>query len=351
MVPDFGKFLQERYDSGSGHVTLSRVDRWTWDTPVFLDSPRFGDKFEVNLAGAEITLGPNLPTMGAAFTPDARRAPGERVRAAIFPNTQRAAWNAATNDVAVTTGKATMQGASVRLHLRNGTISGGGRNVGIVMGNRVGTVLENVVAHGVRFALSWHDYAEPNIVRGGHFQTAGGAAQVADAFYVYEVAKGDGILIEALKCDGAVGAASLMECFGAVLSGNITGKVRLSRCAGVVIVGVHQEAGIYASYSPNFEVSNSDVLFVGGAFYPPRQDGRATVEITDDTTGVLHSTVVMQAPCYRLPSAHTTVGPFVDVRSRNPHTKVRIFDPSFKASTGPGVWVACDAPLMTGVDS
>lgn len=350
-MPELGAFVQQQYDAGRRVVTLDGGS-WVWDTPLFLDDPLFGDQFELNATGAHIALTTNLPTTGGAFTPDKGRPPVDQVRCAVFPNTLRSSWNRTTNDVQVTPyTKATGEkvGGAMRLRVRGGTFGGGSRNVGLVFANRVGTLLEGVVLLGGRFALSWTDYTEPNIVRGCHFRTAG-TAQPDDAWFVYQTTKGDGVIVDATKCDGAVGLASLRENFGAAFTGNITGAVRLTRCSGVAVVASHQEAGIGETYTPNFEVRDSEVLFVGGTFYPPRLDGRATIEVHDTPTGPNFSSVRLVAPNYRLLAAHAAdAAAFVDVKSRNANTVVRVDDLTPKTSTGPGVWSACAVPAMNGV--
>lgn len=353
-MPDLGDYLQARYDAGERVITLNGGS-WTWDTPVFLDDPRFGDQLELNATGAEIVLGAaTLPTTRGAFLPDKNRPLTEQVRCAVFPNTRRDAWDPVANDVAVTPeAKATgpYVGGAMRLRVRGGEFVASTPNVGLVFANRVGTMLDGLVLRGGRFALSWTDYSEPNLIRGCHFRTAG-SGQVDDAFLVYQTAKGDGLLIDAVKCDGNVGVASLRENSGAAITGTITGTVRLTRCSGVAVIAAHQESGIGTTYAPNFQVIDSEVLFAGGTFYPPRLDGRATVEVYDTPTGPNFSTVTLLAPNYRLLAAHVDdAEAFVDVKTRNPSTSVRIIgELTTKTSTGPGTWAATSDPAMIGVD-
>lgn len=339
MSNDIGPWLQDQYDAGHA-VTLQRGKTYSLDTPVFLDSAGFGDKLALDINGATITLGDSLPTVGEAFLAD------PSVRAGIFSNVKRSAWDPETNTVDAKGGKATSAGASVRLVVSNGRVVGGANNVGLAFGNRVGAVLDNVNLIGGRFAWSWTGYGEPHVVRGCHFQTAGGTAQVPDAFFLYGNAKGDGVQVEALKCDGAVGAVSLRECFGASLTANITGKVRLIRCAGVVVTAAHQEAGIYASYSPNFEIQQSDVHFVGGTFYPSRIAGGATIEIDDDPSKSMYSQVTLDSPGWRVLPEYGESDAFIKVKRAVAGTYVDIRNLSSKRASSPGVWTKGALPSL-----
>ncbi len=342
-MTELGRHLQEQYDSGAGGVTLRKVDgAVTWTQPVFLDRPGFGDKFVVDLGGNDVIVSVDMPTVGRAFTPD----PG--VRVALFANTKREAYNEAKNSVAVESAtKATQVGGSPRLIMRNGRVLLTG-NSGLAFGNRCGAVLENVVLHGGRFAWSWTDYADQHVIRNGHMQTAGGSAQVTDAFYLYGIAKGDGVHVDGMKCDGAVGGVALKECFGATLTSIVTSKVRLDRCAGVVVNGAHQESGIHKPTNPftaNFEIKNSSVSFVGGAFYPPRYPGRATIEVRDNPEHT-PSNVVLMSPDYRLLDGHAVnAEPFIVADSSTP---VRVIYPSWNRSTANGRWAPTDQPEMRG---
>lgn len=328
-MTNIGPYLQQEYDEGNP-VVLRRGEKYTLDTPVYVSSPNFGDKCVLDLNGAEITLGANLPVLGEQFLAD------RTVQAGIFVNYEKNS----------TTQRATTTGASMRLVISNGRVVGGANNVGLAFGNRCGAVLENVNLMGGRFAWSWTGYGEPHVVRGGHFQTAGGSAQVPDAFYLYGNAKGDGIQVEGLKCDGAVGAVSLRECFGAALTANITGKVRLIRCAGVVVTAAHQEAGIYSSYSPNFEIQQSDVHFVGGTFYPSQVPGGATIEIDDDPTKMMYSHVTLDSPGWRVLPGYGESETFIKVKRAAKGTYVDVRNLSSKRASSPGVWTRQPTPLL-----
>lgn len=346
---DIGPRLQELYDSGRQKVTLRRGGTYRLDTPVFLDSPNFGDKFELDLNGATLTLGSGLPTLNGAFPVD------ETVRAAFLVNTNRVGLSAGNVDVQAN--RSTTVGASLRFVARNGRVSAGANNVILAFGNRCGAMLENINLYGGRALWSWYDYGEPHILRNCHFQTAG-ASQPSDAYLLHGVAKGDGVKVESIKCDGAVGGVSLRECFGAVIDSAITSKLRFIRCSGIVVNAAHMESDIYESYAPNIEVYNSDVKVIGGAFYPPQSVSGGCIEIDDsDTNNNLHSTVsLLGAEAKYLGKGDAAQGSLVRIKAVNTRNNTTVVARDITAKTsgvsgsGAGTWRATAlAPVTSDV--
>lgn len=336
-MADLGQYLQQQYDAGAGGVTLRNTDPWTWDTPFFQDKAEFGNKFTIDLGGARVPLSPNLPTV-AAFEPD------PTVRVAMFPNTNRSAWNRTTNTVEVSTATRTSgaPGVSLRATVKNGRLVGGAANVGVGIGNRCGALFENVVLSGGRFAWTWDDYGEPHVMRNCHFQTAS-ASQVRDAFLMYGYSKGDGVIIEACKADGNVGIARLKGTFGASLRANITGDIRLDRCLGIVIDAGHQESGIGTTHSPTVRINGSVVLVNGGAWYPSRTEG-GTFQIVDDPG--LPSLLHLNTATWCVLPEHGNSSALVDATGATSGTVIQATALASRTAAAPGRWVPGPSALL-----
>lgn len=275
---EIGVGLQALYDAGVQTVTLKHAGSYTWNTALFLDRTDLKSRpFVIDGNGATITLGSGLP-IASAFT-------GGSTKAAVFVNTKRAALSAGTVTVSEANQASSGGGLAYAFQLKNVRIeTANSANVCTVYANRAAVHLENVNQKGGRAILSWYGYAEPMRVTGGYFESQGGANQVSDAFAVYGQDRGDGIIIDALKASGAVGAVRLSGCKGASIRSGVTGKIKLINSNAINIDALHQEAGIYDTYVPNVEVQSSSVKFKGGVLYRPTAAANTAV----GPTGSVH---------------------------------------------------------------
>ena len=149
-VTDDAPALQRIFDAGAQPQFVSnRV--YLLNSPVFLDRPSSLAMFVMELNGAILRLGPNLPTTDAFWRDTS-------TRWAFFPNTKRTALSRGKVAVSTSTrASGSGTGALISLVVRNGTVEGGGANIGFAFANRTGTRFEGVVLRGIhstRFARS-----------------------------------------------------------------------------------------------------------------------------------------------------------------------------------------------------
>ncbi|MBO3088777.1 hypothetical protein [Cellulomonas dongxiuzhuiae] len=342
---DNGPALQRHLDAG-GHVVLPGPGDYLVDTPVFLDGGDPHARVVLDLAGGTLVAGDHLPT-SEVFRPD------PTTRWLLWPNTLRSAWDAGagTVDVAVgtrATGDAV--GALQTLAVRDGTFDGRGTAAGLVLAHRTGTELTNITMVGARALVTWHDYSDGTRLTGCHARH--GEGERRDGALLEQVAPGDGLVISGCKADAGLFTARLRRCRGAVVDANVTGRLELDRCSGVLVQGGHQECSIGDHTA--VVVRRSQVTFRQTAFYCAR-DGSTPAILVDDDPAEPDASQVRLDACIEVHlhdarDADAAHGPLLHVASAHDLTEVRAEDVRAVSvdTADPGTWVGTAGPRLTG---
>lgn len=336
--------IQAAYDAGVGAIDFEGGKTYLLNTPVFLDDKSPYAMFVLNLNGATLKLGGNLPTT-SAFWRD------ETVRWAFFPNTKRGGWNRDANKVAVdpshrATGGGV--GALLSLGVHHGTIDGDGANVGFAMSNRTGARFDSVVLYRARVLLSWTDYCDVNVLTQCHNRAGGPDKSVL----VEQLSPGDGLLMQSCKSDAAVGLARLKYARGAEITGTVTGRIELDSCSAIRISSAHQESPI--ANATMLAIRNSTVTVDSSVFYLTRsEDGNVPPAITiDDSSTEAHSELVLR-DCLEMrahDNADLGMGALVSLVEPDEDTTVIARGLSSVTVTpgGGGVWIGTAGASITG---
>ncbi len=305
--------LQRIFDAGLQPQFVSNRT-YLLNSPIFLDRPTSLAMFVLELNGAILRLGPDLPTTDA-FSRD------PTTRWAIFPNTVRGAFSGGKVTVSPATrasGKGS--GGLISLIVRNGTVDGVKANVGFAFSNRTGTKFESVVLLRARTLLSWTDYSDVNVLRQCHNRAGGPANSVL----VEQISSGDGLLMQSCKSDASVGLARLKYCRGAEIVGTVTGRIELEACSAIQIRGGHQETPIVNRTM--IDIRSSDVVIDSTVLYLARGTGGEALEpairITDAgspaSSVVLRDCIEMRA----LVDTDETLGDFLAIDAAVAGTRV-----------------------------
>lgn len=344
-VTDNGPALQRHLDAG-GHVVLPGPGAYLVDTPVFVDGTDPHQRVVLDLAGGTLVAGDHLPTSDV-FWPD------RATRWMLWPNTLRSAWDpaAGTVEVAVAT-RATGErvGALQALAVRDGTFDGRGTLAGLVLAHRTGTELTNMTMVGARALVTWHDYSDGTRLTGCHARH--GEGERRDGALLEQTAPGDGLVISGCKADAGLFTARLRRCRGAVVDGNVTGRLELDGCSGVLVQGGHQECSIGDHTA--VVVRRSQVTFRQTAFYCAR-DGSTPAVLVDDDPAKPDASQVRFEACLEVHlhdarDADAAHGPLLHVASAHDLTEVRADDVGAMSvdTADPGTWVATAGPWLTG---
>ncbi|GAA1510476.1 hypothetical protein BJ978_000120 [Agromyces terreus] len=336
--------IQAAYDAGGTGLALEAGRTYLLNSPIFLDRADPYALFTIQMNGAAFALGAALPRTDAFWR-------DKTTRWAFFPNTRRRALGLGSGTVDVTqanraTGSSV--GAIVSLVLRDGSVSGGGANVGLVFCNRTAVRLENVVQYGVRAMLSWTDYCDGNILIGCYNRSGGPEGSVL----VEQISNGDGLLMLGCKADSPVGLARLKYCRGAEFTAIVSGRIELDACSGIHLRAVHEEG--QNAKGPMLVIRNSHVHIDTSIFYTPRTTDATThpsISI-DDSAGESHSELTLEH-CMemRYPnSGDQTFGSFIGITGAMANTRVTAHDLSAQHVTAgtAGVWTATAGPRITG---
>ena len=256
-VTDDAPALQRIFDAGL-QPQLRAEPHLLLNSPIFLDRPSSLAMFVIDLNGAILKLGPNLPTTDA-FLRDAA------TRWAFFPNTKRAALASGKVTSPWRPGRADKHsGALISLVVRDGTVDGSGANVGFAFSNRTGAKFESVMLRRARALLSWFDYSDSSVFLHCHNQGGGPSnfrAGGADR-------SGDGLLMQSCRADASVGLARLKYCRGAEIVDTVTGRIELDACSAIHIRGGHQEMPLVNQTF--IDIRSSDVVIDTTALYLAR---------------------------------------------------------------------------------
>lgn len=344
-VTDDGPALQRHLDAG-GHVVLPGPSRYLVDTPLFVDGTDPHQRVVLDLACGTLVAGDHLPTSDV-FWPD------RATRWMIWPNTVRSAWDqaAGTVEVAVAT-RATGErvGALQALAVRDGTFDGRGTTAGLVLAHRTATELTNVTMVGARALVTWHDYSDGTRLTSCHARH--GEGERRDGALLEQVAPGDGLVLTGCKADAGLFTARLRRCRGAVVDANVTGRLELDRCTGVLVQGGHQECSIGDHTA--VLVKRSQVTFRQTAFYCARDGSTPAILVDDDPAQPDASQVRLEActevHLHDARDADRAHGPLLHVASAHDLTEVRADDVRAVGvdTADPGTWVATAGPRMTG---
>lgn len=329
---DSAPALQALYDAGVRAVHLEPRGTYLLDTPVFLDHEDPFDCLVLHGNGAEVVLGDRLGRTDA-FTAD------PEVRWAFFPNTVRSAHDgdAVTVD-ADHRGTGTSVGGTPRLVVHQLVVDGRSQDRGLAFFNRCAGRFSEVVMKAARTLVSWTDYCDAMVL--DHCQAR--LDEVDDAWLLYQVDHGDGVLLLSPKTERGIGAASLQDCRGATIVSAVTGRLRLTRCRGVAVLAGHAEGDLSAAST--YEVRSSQVVVDASLVYPARDDALPGV-VVDDTDEGLGSHVVLRDVCemvFHRDGASTVkasrlgdvvAAPMVSLRAVQPSTRVVVERASTRVGT------------------
>lgn len=349
---DCGPAIQAIYDAGFNLELNAKVTYYI-NTPIFLDRDTLQNPFVVNLNGASLRLGTGLPVVTNALN--------GTTKFAFLPNVLRTIPRGSGSMTLSETYRATgSSGKYGGLQINNGYwYTASAADVGLVCTYTSAVILNGVHQNGGRTSLTWVGYTEPHTILQGTFTSAGGANQVADAWYVYGKSEGDGLTVNSMKCSGAVGGVSLDGCHGAVLNGLISTRVRLEECASIDIIGMHNES-MMTTYPGNVVIRSSDVNFYGGIMYMTRPemqditlaDSKGMVLITDshnERASTVSYNDMVTAYFQRSPYTTTPLDPPIHFEYANPGTTLKVRNhKSLLISIGsPGVWRRTTSPVLS----
>ncbi|GAA4979971.1 hypothetical protein [Kineococcus glutinatus] len=271
---DCAPLLQALYDDGVRAVSLRPQSTYLLDSPVFLDSDDPFDSLVIYGNGAELALGPGLGRTDA-FTAD------PQTRWAFFPNTRRDAFDGDAVSVDVdhrATGDAV--GGTPRLVVHQVVVDGQGENRALAFFNRCAGRFNDVVMTAARTLVSWFDYCDAMVL--DHCQAR--LDEVDDAWLLYQVSNGDGIVLLSPKSERGIGLASLWNCKGATIASAISGPVRLNRCRAVSILGGHAEGDVATTSA--YVIRSSQVTIDSSLVYPSHSDDVPGIVIDDADDGL-----------------------------------------------------------------
>ncbi|WP_432524047.1 hypothetical protein [Kineococcus sp. SYSU DK006] len=271
---DSAPALQALYDQGVRAVSLEPRGRYLLDTPVFLDDDDPFDCLVVFGNGAQVQLGARLART-EAFTAD------PRTRWAFFPNTRRRAFDGDAVRVDVdhrATGDAV--GGTPRLVVHQLLVDGQGENRALAFFNRCSGRFNDVVMTAARTLVSWFDYCDAMVL--DHCQAR--LDEVGDAWLLYQVSNGDGIVVLSPKTERSIGAASLQDCKGATIVSAISGRIRITRSRAVSILAGHSEGDLRSTSA--YVVRSSQVTIDSSLVYPARTDEAPGIVVDDSDEGL-----------------------------------------------------------------
>ncbi|MEZ0491231.1 hypothetical protein AB2L28_03160 [Kineococcus sp. TBRC 1896] len=269
---DCGPGLQLLYDRGVREVVLEPRGRYYLNTPVFLDSDDPFDCFVLHGNGADLVLGPDLPTTDA-FTAD------RSTRWGFFPNTVRRARSGDSVAVDVdhrATGPSV--GGTPRLVVNQLRVDGAKANRALAFFNRCSGRFTDVVMTAARTLVSWYDYCDAMVLD----RCQGRLDEVDDAWLIYQVSNGDGITLISPKTERGIGIASLDNCKGATIASAIAGTIKVSRCRAISVVASHHECDLGST--TGFVVRSSQVSIDAAVLYPARAADVPAI-LVDDSGG------------------------------------------------------------------
>ncbi|MEV8370933.1 twin-arginine translocation signal domain-containing protein [Microbacterium sp. NPDC064584] len=341
-VTDDAPGIQAAFDAGT--LPVFEPNRtYFLNSPIFLDRAPWTTMYVLDLNGATLLLGPNLPTTDAFYREPA-------VKWAIFPNTKRTAFANGKVDVSLAS-RASGQntGALISLIVRNGTVDGNGANVGFAFANRTALRFETVILRRARTLLSWFDYCDANVFLQCHNRGGGPSSSVL----VEQIASGDGLLMQSCKADSTVGMARLKYCRGAEIVSTVTGRVEVDSCSAVIIRGGHQETPL--ANETMIDVKSSEVVIDTTALYLARASVGTTlppaVRIRD--YGTVPSSVTLR-DCIEMRAlldSDDQLGALVSIETPIAGTRVEARGLTSMVSVRSigGVWDSSPGPHVAGV--
>lgn len=314
---DVGPLIQSAYDAGDTSVTLKPGGTYIWDTPVFLDSTSVTRRLVVNLNGATIRLGANLPT-----TPSYRDA---TTKWAIFPNVKRSALSAGVVNVASNPARPGY-GAPRGLHIYGGVIDGQDQNVGVSFAHTNGVLFESVMLYRARCLVSWIGYVDCNTIR-SCVNVNPPASIRTDSYLLDQIDLGDGVLIDSCNGDAAAGIARLVDNHGATIISPVGGGFEFIRCSGISVISAHIEAYQPSRTKTCFLINRSEVTVSGGDFLSDGANRWAVFTVNDThsegrTVLTIKDSVV---PFYFAPEyADPTVGSFIHIVNMSYGSEIKV---------------------------
>lgn len=267
---DDGPALQALYDAGANAVTLKAGATYIINTPVFLDTNSRSKKFVIHGNGAIIRPGSGLPTT-PQFTVDTT------VKWAIFVNTVRGALS---GGVVTATGN-TANGAPVgTLRIEDVIFDGQGGNYGFVFGNTAGTAeFDMVTLMAARTLVSWTAYTD-----GAQLRNCQNLTPNSGSYLIHGVTNGDGIIVSGARTDSTGGLVKLQDCFGADISGLVSGVCSFSGCRNIRLGVPHIEADEQQATS-TIAIDASQVIIDGGWLQASKTAGKYSIQINDTVGG------------------------------------------------------------------
>lgn len=276
---DVGPIIRKLLDAGVRKIVLpfAHDGQYIMDTPVFWPAGwPYGRSVVIDLNGNTIRLGTNLPTVKEFAT--------DTTTFAFFPNTRRGALS---GGVVTCKGNTAADGGGqvCALVLRNGTFEGGTLDAGVVFSNRAPVQLDGVNMVGGKTALSWYDYTDGSQITGNpQFRSAtsaGFSSQVPDAWYFWQMDKGDSVFVESLTCVGAVKAIRVRGGAGHSIHA-VLGGMLFQKSSSISLYDCHMEADL-GDGSTIHTIQNSVVAYRGGSIYRPLATGpNGAIVINDD---------------------------------------------------------------------
>ncbi len=340
---DCSPAFQAIFDAGFP-IRLRRGVTYTMNSAVFSDENTWAMPMVVNANGATIHLGPGLPVVTSVLDGD--------TKFAFLVNIDRtSADSIALSESVRSTGDS---GKFHGLTIENARVTtDNGADVGLVCTYTSAVNLKSVSMRGGRTALTSFGYTEPHRIDQCDFNSAGGANQIGDAWFIYNKTAGDGMTISGLKINGAVGGISLESTRGCVIDGLISGRMRLTECEGIVINSDHNES-LFETFPVNIVISSSSVEFNGGVLYGPVA-ALADVTSVDDPLGMVNiidghneraSTVTFRGTTFtyfqHAAPADAALLPHIHFTYANPATVVNfvsvIYSLNAIGSANAGVW-------------
>jgi hypothetical protein len=259
------------------------------------------DMVDINQSLTIIAWGATCLITGAGLATTPQFTPDPTVKWLFFPNTASASVNGKTSVTVDTTTRTTLTGgasgaSSHRLRIFGGTWDGQGGNVGLVFGNIGPTRFDGMVLKGLRVGISWFDYQDANEIRRTHFRSPN-----TDAWMMWQIQNGDGIVMDGLKCDSKGGMWRATNCHGGEARACVGGHFSFTNCTGITLSSYHLEmdnSAIQTAGIPGIDISNSQVRISDAHFFGSKYAGISPIDV-NDVANERHSEVVIEHTRFR----------------------------------------------------
>jgi hypothetical protein len=319
---DIGPALQAALDA-TPVIDMRPKGRYLMQTPVFDDRADRAVKSRIELNGATLLPGANLPVASGATS-----LAGARYM--FFNNTRRTALGAGvvTTDES-TSATAALLAAGPRMVVSGGTVDGTGQLAGVIYGNHAPSRLEDLILRNLQVGLSWVGYVDMNSAENVQTNGASPAGGVPTRL-ILQRDSGDQTRAVGCKAFGGV-VLDLAGCFGFYAEGPVSGQFILNGCEGVIVAG-HEETDEISTTPYSIFLDRTELLLQQERTNAGKGASHPSIYVLDDNTDPVDATVLtldgFHEVFYLRPSSppdatDTGRGAAVHIEHLNPNGRVR----------------------------